>query len=81
MARHPLSDRDTMNAERSGHRRLRFTFQNCPNRSQPYGFQFGSRSFASHELKHNISSAGDTIALLTCDSVGELISPGFWASY
>ena len=45
---HPLGDGDGMNAELNGHRGLRPPAEDQLNRSPPHGFQFGSRSVASH---------------------------------
>jgi hypothetical protein len=45
---HPLGHGDGMNAEGFGDGRLGMSSQNLLNGTPPYGFQFGSRSFASH---------------------------------
>ena len=69
MPGHPFGDGDTVNTQTSSGRNLGLPRQHRADRPDSNGFQFGSSSFASHELEHNISSADYTIALLTCDSV------------
>lgn len=45
----PLGHGDAVDPQSDGHGGLRPSTQNQMNRSPPYGFQFGSRSFASHD--------------------------------
>ncbi len=55
---HPLGYGDGVDAEERGDSGLRPPLDHHLDRSTPYGFQFGSRSFASHELKSNNLGAG-----------------------
>ena len=45
---HPLGHGNAVDAQSHRHSNLRPSSQNHLNRSPPHGFQFGSRSFASH---------------------------------
>jgi len=48
MPSHPLGDGDRVHAESDGHGSLRLATQNLLNCTAAYGFENGSRSFASH---------------------------------
>jgi len=49
MAGHPLGDRNAVNTQTSSDRDLGLPSRHGPDRPHSNGFQFASRSFASHE--------------------------------
>ena len=55
---HPLGHGDGVNTQSDGDGGLSLSLKHHPNCSTPHGFQFGSRSFASHKLKGNNFAAG-----------------------
>jgi hypothetical protein len=58
MSGHPLGHGDGVDTQSDGDGGLRPSIEYHLNRSTPHGFQFGSRSFASHELESNNLAAG-----------------------
>ncbi len=59
MSGHPLGYSDAVDAQGDGDRSLRASVVNQLNRPPPHGFQFGSRSFASHGVE--VTYAADRV--------------------